>query len=535
MMSILREIEVVHQILLRFGGSVTSAAKDKKRSDVIHHHFREVQILDLWRIENVRHRLGKGENVQNMDTITVITVRLLGVIGALAAILTTRTAQGAAAWAIALIAYPYVALPLYLIFGWDRFKGYVRARRIQDEQLRKRLDRVSRQINEQPSIADAKRYGLEVFEGLAGMKFTQGNAPTLLINGEETFDAIMCAIDKASRYVLIEFYIVRDDDLGRRLLNAMARAVQRGVQVCFLYDAIGSHTLTKAYKRDLDAAGIKHGAFLSTRDVRSRIQANFRNHRKIVVVDGRVCFIGGHNVGIDYLGLYPKIGPWRDTHVRIEGPVACEAQLAFLEDWYWTMNAVPEFLLWDVSHQYGSAAALILPMGPADGMSTCAAMFTEAFNTARERIWLATPYFVPDPAMMTSMRLARLRGVDVRILLTGKSDNAISDLATSTYVSEALQAGARVFRYMSGFMHQKVFLVDSALSSIMSANFDVRSFRLNFEIAALVKDAAFAQHVAEMLEKDLAQSEEVHLNKYENVPIGKQLLARTARLLTPVL
>jgi cardiolipin synthase len=473
--------------------------------------------------------------VMHWDTVTVAVVRLLGVVAALAAIMTARTAQGATAWAVSLIAYPYVALPLYAVFGIDRFTGYVRARRIHDADLSRELAIAARSLAAQGRSADARLYGQPVFERLAGMRFTHGNAPELLVDGEATFGAIVAAVAAARAYVLVEFYIVRDDGLGRRLVDALAAAVARGVDVYLLYDAIGSHELGAGFRDLLDRAGIRHGAFRSTRSPRSRIQANFRNHRKIVVADGRIAFVGGHNVGDEYLGLDPKIGAWRDTHLRLEGPAACEAQLAFVEDWHWTTGELPRALVWDVAPGPGSASALVLRTGPADPHLTCAAMFTEAIDAARQRLWLATPYFVPDPAMMTALLLARLRGVDVRLIVTGRSDNRLSDLASSTYVPEALRAGVRVYRYLDGFMHQKVFLLDDALAAVMSANFDVRSFRLNFEVAALVRDDGFASQVAAMLERDLARSEEVRLDRYEQAPLGRKLAARTARLLTPVL
>jgi len=472
-----------------------------------------------------------------LDMLAVVLIRTLGLAAAMLAIMTVRTAQGATAWAIALIAYPYVALPLYAIFGFDSFSGYTRARRFNDGKLREQLQAAYRRLRESPPLEDARRYGMDVFEGLAGMPFTRGNEPVLLVDGAATFDAIIHDIGQAREYVLVQFYILRDDGLGRRLSNELAAASTRGVQVCLLYDAIGSHALTKEYKRALDKAGVQHGAFRSIRGPRSRLQANFRNHRKIVVIDGQAVFVGGHNVGDDYLGLYRKIGHWRDTHVRLAGPAALQAQLAFLEDWHWTKDELPAFLKWEAPQASGGAAtALILPTGPAgDDVLTGAAMFAEAIAAARQRIWLASPYFVPDPAMMTSFRLARLRGVDVRLILTGKSDNALSALASSSYVPEALKAGARVFSYLDGFMHQKVFLLDDALAAVMSANFDVRSFKLNFEIAALVKDEAFARQVAAMLERDMARSEEVQLDRFQSVPIPRQFLARAARLLTPVL
>jgi cardiolipin synthase len=469
------------------------------------------------------------------DTLLIVVVRALGVAAALMAIMTARTAQGATAWAIALIAYPYVALPLYAVFGIDRFKGYVRARRSRDAGLAARLQSPARDLSAPAFAIGPGEPPLLVFEELAGMRFALGNTPTLLVDGEATFTAIIDEIGRARSYVLVEFYIIRDDGLGRRLADALAVAAARGVEVLLLYDAIGSHDLTADYKGMLDSAGVRHAAFRSTRSPRSRIQANFRNHRKIVVVDGAVAFVGGHNVGDDYLGLDPKIGAWRDTHVRLEGPVACEAQLAFVEDWHWTMQELPSRLAWDAAPTPGPAAALILPTGPADLIQTCVAMFAQAINGAQRRLWLATPYFVPDPAMMTALLLARLRGVNVRLLVTGRSDNVLSDLASSTYVPEALQAGARVYRYLDGFMHQKVFLMDDDLAAVMSANFDVRSFRLNFEVAALVRDEGFARQVAAMLERDMARSEEVRLDRYESLPLGRKLAARTARLLTPVL
>jgi len=268
---------------------------------------------------------------------------------------------------------------------------------------------------------------------------------------------------------------------------------------------------------------------------RNRFQLNFRNHRKIVVTDGRVAWVGGHNVGDEYLGKDPKFGHWRDTHVRIEGPAVLKAQISFMEDWYWATDTFPE-VSWDVrpAPDGSDARVLIIPTGPADQLETCNLMFVHAINSATERIWIASPYFVPEHSVIVALQLAGLRGVDVRILIPDNPDHLSVYLAAYSYFDEAGQTGAKFYRYQDGFLHEKAMLVDDQVATIGTANFDNRSFRLNFEITAAIADPTFVGEVERMFEADFARSRLMQPGEYDRKPWYFRLGVRLARLTSPI-
>ena len=335
----------------------------------------------------------------------------------------------------------------------------------------------------------------------------------------------------------MQFYIVRDDVLGRKLQDKLVAAAERGVQVFFLYDEIGSVGLSAAYLSRFVDAGIVPRPFHSRKGSGNRFQLNFRNHRKTVVVDGKVAWIGGHNVGDEYMGRDPDFGNWRDTHVRIEGPAAIGAQLAFVEDWRWATETMPEGLNW-VPTRAGDGSdmhALVLPTGPADEMETASLIFTGAINTAQERVWIASPYFVPDDAIVQALQLAGLRGVDVRVLIPEKADSMLVTLAAYAFFDQIKTAGVKFYRYQDGFLHQKVVLVDDSFATVGTVNFDNRSFRLNFEITAAISNAEFAAEVATMLEADFANARLMERDEYDQKPLWFKLAVRTANLTAPIL
>ena len=309
---------------------------------------------------------------------------------------------------------------------------------------------------------------------------------------------------------------------------------RQGVRVYFLYDEVGSHDLPAAYTEELKAAGIHVSAFNTRKGRGNRFQINFRNHRKVVVVDGRAAWIGGHNVGDEYLGKSPKFGHWRDTHVRIVGPAVLEAQLSFVEDWHWAVESVPELNWLPVEAGDASQPVLIVPSSPADQLETATLMFLDAINFARKRIWIASPYFVPDDSIVDALQLAGLRGVDVRILIPDKPDHLLVFLAAYSYFAEAGRTGVRFFRYTDGFLHEKAMLIDDQVATVGTANFDNRSFRLNFEITAVVVDSVFAAMVGRMFETDFQNAREMDPRELDEKFWGFRLAVRLARLTAPI-
>jgi len=468
--------------------------------------------------------------------VAYLCIQLLAFAAAIYALMTTRTSQGAIAWSISLVAMPLVSLPLYLIFGRGKFEGYIKARKAVDAALQstssKALERNFANCSVEYHTHDEKYKALEQ---LAGGGFTQCNSASLLINGKATFDAIFAGIEQATQYILIQFFIVKDDELGRQLHSRLATKAQQGVEVYFLYDFIGSHGLPVSYLDSLSAAGVHVEAFRSSTGHVRRFQINFRNHRKVVVIDGHTAYLGGHNVGDEYLGNHPKLSPWRDTHVKICGPAVLDIQLAFIEDWNWARQTVPE-LNWEPSPATSdNMRALILSSGPADDLETCRLFFVHAINSARKRCWIVSPYFVPDESVVAALQLAAMRGVDVRVMLPEKPDHRLVYLAAFSYFKETIDTGVILYRYHAGFLHQKVMLVDDELAAVGTANLDNRSFRLNFEITAIFADQQFASDVAQMLTEDFSHCREVSVFEYENRSWIFRITVRIVRLLSPVL
>jgi cardiolipin synthase len=471
--------------------------------------------------------------------VLYILLEIVAILAAIEALLTARTPQGAIAWGLFLIMFPILGLPFYFIFGGRKFSGYIDARRSGNLPLQKIVQEVSQKLSPKVRASfneDEDNY--VVLSELARMPFFAHNNSRLLINGEATFDAIFAAIKNAKEYILVQFYIVKDDELGRALQHHLIDKVREGVRVYFLYDAIGCHKLSANYLQTLRDAGAEAVAFRgSGRTGGHPFRINFRNHRKIVVVDGHTAYVGGHNVGNEYVGKSenPNLRPWRDTHVEVCGPAALGVQLAFLEDWYWATQQVPTLSMEPVYAHEHSQRVLVLPSGPADDLDTCGLLFTELIHSARQRIWIVSPYFVPDNTVVSALQLAALRGVDVRIMLPEKPDHKLIYLAKYSYLEETLPFGIKVYNYHAGFLHQKVVLVDNAIAGVGTANLDNRSFRLNFEITLLFVDKGCVSGVEEMLEQDFTNCHQMELKDIEQRPLWFKIATRIARLFAPVL
>jgi len=281
-----------------------------------------------------------------------------------------------------------------------------------------------------------------------------------------------------------------------------------------------------------DSGILVHG-FKTTRGWGNRFQLNFRNHRKLVIADGRVAFTGGLNVGDEYMGRSKRFGPWRDTHVRVRGPAVQAAQLAFIEDWNYATDQVPP-VNWTPTPADLDQRALILATGPADEAEICSLAFIRVVNSAQNRLWISSPYFVPDSTVLTALQLAALRGVEVRLLLPQRIDHFLPMLSSFSYYESLAMAGIELWRYESGFLHQKALLVDDRLAAIGSVNVDYRSFHLNFELVVMVSDTRFCEQVDAMMKQDFAQARRVDLAEYKARPWWFKTAVRFARLLSPV-
>lgn len=469
-----------------------------------------------------------------MQDLTLLALLLTlaeiaGIVLAVHAVLRARSSQAAIAWSIALVTIPIVTIWLYLVFGRSRFLGYVEALRMAEgevgELVRDWLEAMAAHAAVLPPQTAAVG---EIQRRMTDVPFTGGNRVRLLIDGEATYAAMLEAIAEAQSYVLVQYYIVRDDGTGRRLRDALVEKAQAGVQVRFLYDEIGSAKLPQSYLDVMRRNGVVVTGFKTTRGRGNRFQINFRNHRKFLVVDGRIGFMGGLNLGDEYL-------QYRDTHLRIEGPAAQHMQLTFAKDWYWATRQIPGVDADLQPRVAGDQAVAIADTGPADRGSHCSVLFLTMISSARRRLWIASPYFVPDDICVRALQAAALRGVDVRVLLPDKADQRLVELASFTYYTEMLDSGVKLFRFRDRFMHQKIIMVDDTLAGVGTVNFDNRSLYLNFEATALVADVPFVAEVHAMLERDLAQAKTVAPGDFSGRPLWFRFLARLARLTAPLL
>ncbi|TDL78072.1 cardiolipin synthase [Palleronia sediminis] len=460
----------------------------------------------------------------------VVLLQIAALFCAWRAIVSARTPQGALGWVVFLLAAPYIGVLLYLFLGHHRYRGYLIARR-ESERVIDGLKRgAEAHAPAGPLVVDPTP-----FTRIADLPVLGGNRAVPLIDGDATFDAIFAAIDRAERYVLAQFYIVHDDGIGRAFRDRLIAAAGRGVRVMFMTDAVGSHSLPESYYAALRDAGVEVADPKGGKRPRHRFQINFRNHRKTVVVDGRIGFTGGLNVGDEYLGRDPRFGNWRDTHLELRGPVVAQLQLVFAEDWHWAGKPVPADILdWTPPAEPEDMAALIVPTGPGDSMETGALFFFAAIVAARRRIWIASPYCVPDTDVLTAMKHAALAGREVRLLVPDMADHLVSWLAAFAYFDELREAGVEIWRYGDGFMHQKVVLIDDDFAAIGTTNFDNRSFRLNFEAMAAMFDPRAAQSVEAFLRDDFDRAARFETDLADQ-PLRIRVGGPVARLFAPLL
>lgn len=462
----------------------------------------------------------------------IIFSYVVGVVCAAMAILRSRTPQGATAWVMSLLSFPFISVPAYLCFGRNKFEGYNTKRRILDQKVQREFQELNALKDEDVHLSDEMTIICKTISTSNQPGFTKKNKVKLLINSEQAFPEILEAIQNAKEYIIFQFYLVRPDETGMVFLDALMNKAREGVKVTFMNDAIGV-MIPRSILKKMEEAGVEIGTFNESTK-KGKLQINFRNHRKIVVIDGEVAFLGGLNIGDEYAGLKKKYGAWRDTNVRIEGPSVIAAQLASAKDWY-CIHQKPLQANWEIKRTHGHSSVMVLHTGPADDKHACLLSYISLINSATKRLWIANAYYVPPESLMDAILLASLRGVDVRVLLPGYSDAKFVMMASMVYQKKLLQHGVKVYRYHRGFLHQKVFIVDDTFSVVGSANFDCRSMFINFEVSMITTDRKFNKDCAKMLFDDFLISEEVSLEDFDTIPLIQKIATRGANLLAPIL
>ncbi|WP_277631385.1 cardiolipin synthase [Atopococcus tabaci] len=483
-----------------------------------------------------------------MEIVRNIVIFILVVNTILAIITVFREKRDIAAtwaWLLVLNLLPVIGFILYLFIGRKISKEQIFDIRTQETIGMPELVEAQQQlIAEDAPVLDESidapktRELASLFLETTGSVLTKGNKVSIIADGEEKFDRLIEDISKAQHHVHVMYYIFKMDKIGSRLLEALKERAANGVEVAVLFDSFGSRTLrSRSFKRLRELGGYAEPSFKSKFPLLN-LRLNFRNHRKIVVIDGKVGYTGGFNVGDDYLGEYENMGYWRDTHLRIEGNGVLPLQTRFIMDWnasvkHHKLTYYNEYF--PISPLKGTTDMQVVASGPDTEIQAIKKGFLKMIYMAEESVYIQTPYFVPDEGVMEALEIALFSGVDVKIMIPNKPDHPFIYRATLYYASELARLGAEIYIYDKGFLHSKAIVIDRKLCSIGSANFDIRSFKLNFENNVFLYDEQLAQEQEALFFKDVEGSYLLTDEIMANFSLWERFKQTFSRLLSPIL
>ncbi len=448
------------------------------------------------------------------------------------------------AWILVLFFLPVIGFILYLLFGRKLRKKHLfrwegRKKIGIDNLVNYQIDAIKEHSLEYRTN-DVAQYRDIIYMHLLNNHavLTQDNKVDIFDDGHEKFDALIHDILCAKTNIHIQYYIFRLDHLGNRILKALIKQAKKGVKVRLLYDEMGSRGVHKRHFKELLAVGGEVEVFFPSIFPLINPRMNYRNHRKLVIIDGRVGYIGGFNVGDEYLGLDKKFGYWRDTHLRIEGSAVHPLQTRFLLDW----NQASDKKDLEYEDDYfptitrkGEVGMQIVSSGPDSDWEQIKSGYLKLINIAKKHIYIQTPYFIPDDSFMDAVRIACLSGIDVRIMIPNKPDHMFVYWATYSYVGELIKAGAKIYIYENGFLHTKMVVIDDEACTVGTANIDSRSFKLNFEVNAFIYDRAISRQLGQMFERDMLYCSHLTPARYEFRSRKIKMKESISRLLSPIL
>lgn len=438
---------------------------------------------------------------------------------------------------------PYLGIIIYYVFGENyRKKKLYKLKAREDKKLQKQINSYVYKLTERNLKENANE--LEDYEKLVRLLTYDGRLPltsnnnvSLLINGDEKFEALFKALEEAEHHIHLEYYIVEEGVVVDRLFEILERKVQEGVEIRFIYDDFGS-SLSRKFLKRVVAAGIQALPFYKIHIPILSNRQNYRDHRKIVVIDGRVGFVGGINLSDKYHnnGSNNKLF-WRDTHLQIKGDAVTELQLVFALNWSFCSGEDIFFKPGYFPNYKASAnqMAQIVVSGPDSDRASIMLSYLSAINQAKSCIYITTPYFIPNESIMNALKNAALSKLDVRLLVPGISDSRFVNAASQSYYEELLECGVRVFRYQKGFVHAKTMVIDDLISMVGTANMDIRSFDLNFEVNAIVFDGKINNQLKEAFMEDLSHSREITTAYWQKRRRLKHFYESLCRLLSPIL
>ena len=443
-------------------------------------------------------------------------------------------------WLVVLGSFPLIGFIFYLLFGRNyRKERMFRKKYFLDKQAFLTVEGEDDTRGQEKLSLMGQHQGklFKLAQKLGNSPISFDTATKVLTNGDETFQHIIEQLKRARHHIHLEYYIVRHDKIGQEMKELLIQKAREGVKIRFLFDAVGSWQLSKSYINDLRNAGIEAVTFGPVRLPFLNNKFNFRNHRKIIVIDGTIGFVGGLNIGDEYLGRNKEIGFWRDTHLMLKGEAVRTLQLIFLQDWYYMTNhsfLTAEYLSPQIDNKHHGGVQLIAG-GPDNEWSVIKNIFFSMIASAEKSVWIASPYFIPDEDIFSAIKVAALSGVDVRLLVPNRPDKRIVFHASRSYFPELLEAGVKVYEYEHGFMHSKIVIVDNELASIGTSNMDMRSFHLNFEVNAFLFRTKSTQELVDEYVNDLKYARQLEMETFQQRHIGLRILESTARLLSPLL
>ncbi len=445
------------------------------------------------------------------------------------------------AWILILMFMPGLGFILYLFLGQNhRMKKRFTAKGHEDliravKQRNQMLSEHHLNFNES-GIHDIRDLIL-LFYRNSGSIFSKNNNINILNNGDEKFPLLIEELKKAKHHIHMAYYIIRDDEIGRTVRDILAQKASEGVEVRLLYDGMGCLFTPKNYFKPIIENGGQVVSFLPPFIPYINVRVNYRNHRKIIIIDGQKAFTGGLNLGDEYLGKSSKYGFWRDIHLMVEGSAVDQLQLRFILDWHFAAKTSITIskMYFPVKKFIGYSGVQIVSSGPDSQWASIRQGYFKMITKAEKKVFIQTPYFVPDDSLAEALKVAALGGVDVRIMIPSMPDHPFVYWASTSYIGDLLEAGAKAYTYENGFLHSKLLITDSSVASVGTANLDIRSFAMNFEVNTFIYDKKIVQELERIFISDLQLCKEITLKSYKERPFWMKFKESVSRLLSPLL
>lgn len=477
--------------------------------------------------------------------IIELVYALLIIVVCIRVILDTRSVSKTLAYLMLVVFLPVLGMTFYLSFGINYRKRKIYNKKLEIDQYfqnefeSRRNEHIKRiSVLKNTDFQDNKKLIHLLSNQKIESTFPLPNSEIrLLNNGENLYPLMLDEIKKAQKHIHIEYYIYEDDVIGNELKDLLIKKAKEGVEVRFIYDDFGSKSIRRTIAKELKKAGIQAFPFHKIRLLLLANRLNYRNHRKIVIIDGKTSFVGGINVCDKYINQPKSKIFWRDTHLMLKGYSSLDLQRVFLSDWNFcsgeniSVNSV--YFPFQEMEKSDGLYAQIVSGGPDSDLPNILYSVIQAINLAQKEILLVTPYYIPDTSLQEALILASLSGVDVKLLVPKKGDSKIVNIATQSFFDDLLKAGVKIYLYEKGFVHSKVFVVDGKFASVGTANLDTRSFDLNFEVSALVYDEQIAKQVQDSFYDDMKDSVEIAYEHWKQRPKLKRVAEKIVRLISP--